>query len=88
MDRTRKKFEEQATRLANALGCQVESFERIPEDLRDFMETIGHVRVCSFFVLQEIKEGRSETRIGVKYCLTRRQIQLIKERSKKSKRAS
>ncbi len=77
------KHEQNCIRLANIFGCQSTTYEDIPQELRIFFEGIGPMRVCAFFVISELREGKSERRIARNYGLTRPQVRTIRSWSKR-----
>ncbi len=79
---TERKKQEVCLRLSALFGYDVADYSQIPAHLTDFFEAVGYTRLCSFFVLEELKQGRSEVRVGRRYGITRRQVQTIKKRAK------
>lgn len=77
------KFEQNCIKLANMFGCQSKTYDEIPDDLRLFMEGIGHMRVCAIFVISDLREGKSERRVARIYGITRRQVQTIRAWNKR-----
>ena len=78
-----EKFEQNCIKLANMFGCNATSYQEIPEDIRVFMEGIGHMRVCAIFVITDLREGKSERRVARNYGITRRQVQTIRAWNKR-----
>lgn len=79
------KFEQNCIRLANMFGCQSKTYQEIPDDIRLFMEGIGHMRVCAIFVISDLREGKSERRVARIYGITREQVRTIRRWQKRNK---
>jgi hypothetical protein len=79
-------FSKRGIQLAREFGQCVESYEELPEQLRQFFEFVGYVRVCHLLVIADLQKGRSERELANRYGLTRKQIQGIKENSRLCKR--
>lgn len=81
-------FEKRCVELYAMFGELVQTFDELPDSFKEFVTMIGYVRVCSLMVVYDLDKGRSEWQLARKYNLTRRQIQGIKENSRKRTRAN
>ena len=79
-------FSKRGIQLARELGQCVESYEELPEQLRQFFEFVGYVRVCHLLVIADLNRGRSERETARRYGLSRAQVERIKNNSRLNRR--
>lgn len=79
-------FEKRCVELYAMFGDSATCYDALPDSFKEFVTLIGYVRVCSLMVIYDLNRGRKESEVAIKYSLTRRQIQRIKENSRKRPR--
>lgn len=72
-------FERRSVELARMFGQNVECFEELTDCNREFFEIIGYTKVCQMLVLADLNKGMSIRRVAIRYELTAKQVQRIKE---------